>query len=111
MAKRKASQPKRPPDGFYDRALTEAERLLLPEARELEGLDEEIALLRVRLNTALQERPQDLPVLLRGIELLVKAVAARYRLSRKAEGDLYQSAVGVLRGIGGVIWPEAFPGE
>jgi hypothetical protein len=96
-------------DGFYAAALSEAERLLLPEAKGIEGLDEEIALLRVRLHTAIRQHPENLPLLIKGVELLVKAVAARYRLSKRAEADLYQSVLGVLKGIGDALWPEGFP--
>lgn len=93
---------------FYASALSEAEQALLPEARKLEGIDEEIALLRVRLSRVLTEEPENTKLLLEGVRLLVGAVAAKYRLSKKAEGDLYQSVLGVLRGIGGVLWPEGF---
>ncbi|MBU2008793.1 MAG: hypothetical protein KJ624_02920 [Chloroflexi bacterium] len=91
---------------FYTRALGEAEKTLLPEARELEGLDEEIALLRVKLIQALREKPQDLELLLKGVGMLVRAVSTRYRLSKKGEEDLYQSVLGVLRGIGDALSPE-----
>ena len=91
---------------FYTRALGEAEKNLLPQARELEGLDEEIALLRVKLIQALREKPQDLELLLKGVGMLVRAVSTRYRLSKNAEEDLYQSVLGVLRGIGDALSPE-----
>ncbi len=91
---------------FYTRALGEAEKNLLPQARELEGLDEEIALLRVKLIQALREKPQDLELLLKGVGMLVRAVSTRYRLSKKGEEDLYQSVLGVLRGIGDALSPE-----
>lgn len=93
---------------FYEAALTEAEQMLLPEAREMEGLDEEIALLRVKLQKAVEEHPENFTLFWRGIELLVKAVAAQYRLSKKAEDDLYENILGVLRGIGGALYPEGF---
>ncbi len=97
-------------ESFYASALTELERSLLPEARKVEGLDEEIALLRVRLSRLLTEEPENTKLLLEGVRLLVGAVAARYRLSKKAEGDLYQNILGVLRGIGGALLPEGFDG-
>ena len=49
--------------------------------------------------------------MLRGIELLVKAVSARYRLSKEAEEDLSESIAGVVRGVGGLLMPEAFEHE
>jgi len=91
---------------FYAAALKEAEQAALEDARELEGLDEEIAVLRVKLQTALAERPEDFTLLLRGVDLMVRAVSARYRISGKGEDDLYQSVVGVLKGIGTVLLPE-----
>ena len=98
------------PRGFYEEALSQAERVKLKHARKLEGLDEEIALLRVRLSGLAQEHPEKLELLLKGITLLVRAVSARYKLSPKAEKDLYQSVVGVVKGIGDALWPEGFNG-
>ena len=88
---------------FYDRALTEAEREALETARQVEGLDQEIAVLRAKLWTALQERPEDLPLMYRGLELLVKAVRARYRISRKDGETLGEQAAALLRQIGELL--------
>lgn len=92
---------------FYAQALSEAERVLIPEARELEGLDEEIALLRVKLSTALAEHPDNMPLMMRGVELLVKAVAAKYRLSKKSQDNLAEAIDGVLKEIGGALFPNS----
>lgn len=94
-----------PAERFCETALSEAEQALLPKARRLEGLDAEIALLRVKIQTAVMEHPENLPLLLKGVALLVRAVAAQYRLSQRAEDDLYQNILGVLEGIGGVLGP------
>ena len=96
---------------FYGSALDEAERVQLDNAAGVDGLDAEIAVLRVKLRQALSERPEELALMLRGIELLVKAVSARYRLSPEAEEDLASSLAGVVRGVGGQLFPEAFDGE
>jgi hypothetical protein len=96
---------------FYGSALDAAERIELEEASEIEGLDEEIAVLRMKLREVLSERPEDLQLMLRGIDLLVKAVSARYRLSKQAEENLADSLAGVIRGVGGVLMPEAFANE
>lgn len=93
-----SSQPRKP--DFYTRALSEAEQEALGAARTVEGLDEEVAMLRVKLLTLLTERPDDYSLIMRGVELMVKAVSARYRISGKSEDDLYQSVVGVLKGMG-----------
>lgn len=103
---------------FYGSALDAAERIepeaasdVLEAASEVQGLDGEIAVLRLKLREVLADHPEDLPLMLRGIELLVKAVSARYRLSKRAEDDLAESIAGVVRGVGGLLMPEAFADE
>ncbi len=90
---------------FYAAALTDAERLQLADARRVDGLDEEIALLRVRLRSALEERPEDFNLLRNGIALLVRAVATQYRLSPRARKDLADRMAAVLNSIGDQILP------
>ena len=97
-----------PVKGFYDGALTEAERKELPAAKQVEGLDEEIALIRLRLRSALEQHPQDLTLMLRGIELLVKALSARYQLKKDDKTALSESLRRTLQEIGGPLYPEAF---
>jgi hypothetical protein len=93
---------------FYRSALNEAERLALSEAAEMGGLDDEIAVLRVKLRTAMEENPQDVKLMFKGVELLVKALAARYRLSRQAEDELSEKVEAVLRDLGAPLYPEVF---
>jgi len=76
---------------FYHDSLSKAERGDLERAAEVENLDEEIAVLRVRLKTALKERPEDYALLVRGIGMLTLAVATQYRLSPRASKDLADS--------------------
>jgi hypothetical protein len=106
---RAAKTARRQARDFYRASLSEAEKW--DRAREMEGLDEEVALLRVRLKEALEERPQDMQLIAKGVDLLVKAVAARYRLSPKAQRELSDSIAGVVRGIGTVLYPEGFPAD
>ena len=106
--RRKKARPSINDSGFYSSAVGEAEQLKLPEAMDVEGLDQEIALLRVRLVQLLQEQPDNTTLLFKGIELLVKAVAARYRLSKKSKDDLSEAIEGVLNGIGGALGLEGF---
>lgn len=102
--KKTAPRAKKAKKGFYAEALSEAERIRLPEAREIEGLDEEIALLRVKLTSTLEEQPDNLPLMLRAVDLLVKAVAAKYRLSQKSQENLAQAIDGVLKEIGAALF-------
>ena len=99
------------PGAFYEEALSRAERVRLSRARQLQGLDEEIALLRVRLGRLAEEQPENVELLIKGIGMLVRAVSAKYRLSPRSEKDLYQSLLGVLEGVGSVLLPEASDGQ
>jgi hypothetical protein len=76
------------PRGFYIEAMSDAERLALADAMAVDGVDEEIALLRLRLRTAIAKRPEDLPLMFKGIELLAKVVATRYRLSKQGKDEI-----------------------
>ncbi len=104
--------PKRPGRGrrrgFYERALSEAERLELAEALEMEGLDEEIAILRLKLKRALEEEPQNLGLMVKGLELLVRAVSAHYRLSQEEQEGLSAGLRQVLEEVGAKLYPEGF---
>ncbi|MBI4298341.1 MAG: hypothetical protein HY666_01085 [Chloroflexi bacterium] len=99
------------PGVFYRQVLSQAQRIKLDEARQVEGLDEEIALLRVHLSQLVQEQPDKLELLLKGIRLLVHAVAVRYRLSPQAEQDLSKSLANVIREVGGLLMPEESSGD
>ena len=108
-ASRKRSSARKEKDrGFYDSALSEAERILLPQAMEMEGLEEEIALLRVKLNSVIAQQPENMALVLKGIAMLTRAVATKYRLSKEAKENLADAIDSVLKEIGGALYPEAF---
>lgn len=90
---------------FYRQAVDESERAGLDAALDVEGVDQEIAILRLRLRTLLRERPDDLPLIMKGIDMLAKTVATRYKLSPVDESELIESLSGVVRSLG-VLWPE-----
>lgn len=101
--RRRRRTPKR---SFYDDAcLSEAERIELRNAALVEDLGDEIAVLRVRLKKALRERPDDYELLVRGVNALVRAVAAQYRLSPRAKKDLADNFAAVLNSLGDHILP------
>lgn len=92
-------------DNFYNDSLDEAEQLDLERAEGIEGLDDEIAVMRVRLKRAVEERPEDLQLLVKGLDILVRAVGARYRLSPKSKKDLTENLTAVLNSLGDQLLP------
>lgn len=93
-------------ESFYESALSAAERKHLPQARDVQGLDEEIAVLRLRLRSALEDHPDNMKLMLKGVELLTRAISAKYRLSKDAKADLSAGIKSVLNEIGGRVYPE-----
>jgi hypothetical protein len=92
-------------ENYYASSLTEGERVELPKAEQVENLGDEIAALRVRLKTALKDRPEDYALLVRGIGMLTRAVAMQYRLSPRASKDLSDNLAAVLNRFGDLIVP------
>lgn len=90
---------------FYRCSLSHAEQVALPQAAGVEGLEEEIAVLRVRLRTALKERPEDIDLLMRGMAMLVRAVATQYRLSPRARRDLAENFAATLNSLADQLLP------
>lgn len=92
-------------------AVSRAERLELSRAGSVDGLADEIALLRTQLKKAVQGSPQrskarkDLKVVSQGLETLLKAVSAEYRLSPRGRGDLADNVARVLNSLGDQLLP------
>ena len=90
---------------FYARALTETEREKLDEARAVEGLEEEIATLRVRVATALKDHKDDVRLALYGMNVLVRMVATQYRLSPRSSKDFADHVAAVLNDVADLMVP------
>ena len=102
---RAAATRRRAKANFYERALSEAESEYLKRASSMDGLDDEIAVLRAKILTALEDKPDDLSLLMKSIGTLSSTLAARHRLADKAEKDLFDNLVGTLRGLGEQLFP------
>jgi hypothetical protein len=87
---------------FYVNALSQAEKADFNKALKVEGVDQEVAVLRLRLRTAIAEHPEDLELMVHGITLLVRALAAKYRLPA---ADADELAAAVISEIEGPLWP------
>jgi hypothetical protein len=90
---------------FYNDALSESEQMLLEAAASVEGLAEEVAALRVRLATALRDRPEDLKLALYGMNTLLRMVVAQYRLSPRASKELAANLSLVLNNFADQLVP------
>jgi len=96
--------PRLPPKAkrFYEEVLTRTERHDFRVALDVEGVDQEIAMLRLRLRAAMKEHPEDLQLMLRGVVMLVQALAAKYRLPKADQEALTAAVTSELESD---IWP------
>lgn len=84
---------------FYIRAVEDGEALY--EAAAIEGIDAEIALLRLELRQYAKTEAHKLDVLQRSIGQLVRAVVARHRMSPQSADELERTLAEVLARFGG----------
>lgn len=87
--------------GFYAKTLTEAEQVDLQIAADIEGLDDEIALLRVKIKHALERDPDNLDILLDASATLARLVKLRYGLTSREGTSIQDNIVKVLKELGG----------
>ena len=71
---------------FYLCAIEDADAFI--EASEVEGLDGEVAVLRVRLKQMVEKQPENYELLVKMSGALVRAVSMRYRMSPERTADL-----------------------
>ena len=96
MATRERSKKKSSRRGFYSRALNEAEKLELEEASSVEGIDEEIALLRLKFRELLQEQPDRIDLHFEAANIIARLVKTRYQITREQKKSLKEAIQKVL---------------
>ncbi len=87
--------------GFYTRALDEAEQFDFVLAEGVEGIDDEIALLRVKIKSLMEQDPDDLKRIMRAMEALARLVQARYSITKTDQKIALKRAIDtVMRDVG-----------
>lgn len=86
--------------GFYSRVLDEAERLDFELAAGVNGIDDEIALLRVEIKkTITGGDPKNLKLLVEATNALERLIRTRYKITREQRKGLKEAIGNVLRDI------------
>jgi len=85
--------------GFYSKALDEADRLQLDEARGLDGLDEEIAVLRIKLRSVIENDPANVELALEAANTIARLVRTRYNITKEQKRSLKDAITNVLTEI------------
>jgi hypothetical protein len=98
-AKPKKDAPKGKKQGFYSKVLDEAEQLDFELASGVEGFDDEIALLRVKIKSLLESDPENIKLLMQATNTLTRLVKAKYHITKEQKQGLKEAIGNVLRDI------------
>jgi hypothetical protein len=102
-AKRKRGAPKGNQNarkhGFYSNILDEAEQLDFELASGVNGIDDEIALLRVKIKSVLEKDPENINLIMRATNTLAGLVKTRYNISKEQKKGLKEAIGNVLRDV------------
>jgi len=85
--------------GFYSKVLDEAEKLDFELATGVEGIDDEIALLRVKIKSLIAHDPNNIKLIMQVTNTLARLVRTRYNISKKDKKGLKEAIGNVLRDI------------
>jgi hypothetical protein len=88
-----------PRRGFYSRALNEADELDFELAQGVEGIDDEIALLRVKIKSLVEKDPENVRLIMQATNALSRLVQTRYRISSDEKKSLTSAIGNVLRDL------------
>jgi hypothetical protein len=86
--------------GFYDRVLDEAEKLDFELAAGVDGIDDEIALLRVEIKKAIAGGDvSNLRLLVDATNALERLIRTRYQITKEQRKGLKEAITNVLRDV------------
>jgi len=85
--------------GFYSKVLDEAEQLDFELATGVEGIDDEIALLRIKIKSILENDPENIKLIMQATNALARLVRTRYNISKADKKGLKEAIGSVLRDV------------
>ena len=85
--------------GFYSKVLNEAEQLDFELASGVEGIDDEIALLRVKIKSLLEHDPENIKLIMQATNTLAGLVKTSYNMTKEQRKGLKEAIGNVLRDV------------
>jgi len=85
--------------GFYSRVLDEANQLDFELASGVEGIDDEIALLRVKIKSLLEHDPENIKLIMQATNALARLIKTKYRITKEQRKGLKEAIGNVLRDV------------
>ena len=92
--KQKARKP-----NFYSRVFSEAEQIDFELASGVNGIDDEIALLRVEIKSILKNEPQNVKLIVNATNALERLIRTKYKISKEQRKGLKEAIGNVLRDV------------
>ncbi len=84
---------------FYSRVFDEAERLDFELASGVEGIDDEITLLRVKIKSILENDPENVKLIMQITNVLERLIRTRYKITKEQRRGLKEAIGNVLREV------------
>jgi hypothetical protein len=85
--------------GFYSKVLDEAGQLDFELATGVEGIDDEIALLRVKIKSLLEHDPENIKLIMQATNTLAGLVKTSYKMTKEERKGLKEAIVNVLKDV------------
>ena len=85
--------------GFYSKVFDEAGRLDFELASGVEGIDDEIALLRVKIKSILSHDPENIKLIMQATNTLAGLLRTRYKITAEQKKGLKEAIGNVLRDV------------
>jgi len=85
--------------GFYSRVLDADEQADFEQATEVEGIDEEIALVRVKIKSLIAREPENTKLIMQGIGTLEKMVRTKFKIGKEDKQGLREAITNVLKDV------------
>jgi hypothetical protein len=85
--------------GFYSSVLDENQQRDLEDAVTVAGLDDEIALLRVKIKTLVQDDPDNVKLIVRAVDSMARLIKIKYNIGQNDKVGLTEAIGNVLKDI------------
>jgi uncharacterized protein YjcR len=85
--------------GFYVKALNEEERLNFQQATEVEGLDSEIALTRVKIQSLADREPDNMKMITQAVTALARVMMTKFNISKSDKKTFTEAMENALKDI------------
>jgi hypothetical protein len=85
---------------FYEKVLDEAEKLDFAAILGNDTVDDEIALLKVKIKAVVEKDTENIQLIMQATNMLAKLVKTKYSMNKKEEKKLGEAIKNIIRDIG-----------